>query len=435
MSEGSRDVPVIIGDMREDVTGVLGAVDINFLELKGGPPSAKPISVKVRGDDFAEIRGATAILQQALVDHPGIKDISDDASDGRMEMTLKLQYDAIRRVGVQPAEVVRTIRLLVDGEIIADMQDQGEKLEIRAKADQSTLQTIGQMLDFRLPTAGGGSVPLRELVRAEQAVSLGNIRHYNFRRAITLEADLVKAENCPVLADDTEAAANNADDGKPAMMCPVDTVQANAYLQTVWEQHKTDFPNIDLDFSGQLDDIQESMDAIGVLFLFGVGLMYLILGTQFRSYGQPIIILLTVPMAFTGVVFGLLVTQNPLSLYTLYGVVALAGIAVNAAIVLISAANDRRQKGMSVLHATVYAARRRVIPILITSLTTIAGLFSLAAGLGGQSLIWGPVATAIVWGVGFSTILTLFVIPVFYRGYLGLVGAIARLLGKKTAEA
>lgn len=95
--------------------------------------------------------------------------------------------------------------------------------------------------------------------------------------------------------------------------------------------------------------------------------------------------------------------------------VALAGIAVNAAIVLISAANDRRNKGMSVNHATIYAARRRVIPILITSLTTIAGLFSLATGIGGESLLWGPVATSIVWGVGFSTVLTLIVIPTLYR--------------------
>ena len=161
--------------------------------------------------------------------------------------------------------------------------------------------------------------------------------------------------------------------------------------------------------------MQESLDAIGVLFLFGIGLMYLILGTQFSSYWQPLMILSTVPMAFTGVVLGLLLTQNPLSLYTLYGVVALAGIAVNAAIVLIAAANDRIALGMSVLHATVYAARRRLIPILITSLTTMAGLFSLATGLGGKSLLWGPVATAIVWGVGFSTVLTLFAIPVLYR--------------------
>ena len=157
------------------------------------------------------------------------------------------------------------------------------------------------------------------------------------------------------------------------------------------------------------------MDSIAILFLVGVGLMYLILGTQFRSYWQPLMILATVPLAFTGVVLGLIVTQNPLSLYTMYGVVALAGIAVNAAIVLISAANDRIGNGMSLMHATLYASRRRVIPVLITTLTTMAGLFSLAAGLGGKSLIWGPVATSIVWGLGFSSVLTLFVIPLIYR--------------------
>jgi multidrug efflux pump subunit AcrB len=147
--------------------------------------------------------------------------------------------------------------------------------------------------------------------------------------------------------------------------------------------------------------------------------MYLILGAQFHRYWQPFMILTTVPMAFTGVVLGLVVTGNPLSLFTLYGVVALAGVAVNSAIVLISGANDRLAAGMSLLHATLYAARRRLVPILITSLTTIAGLFSLAAGLGGSSLVWGPVATAIVWGIAFSTVLTLLLIPLLYRLVMG----------------
>ncbi|MEH6456118.1 MAG: efflux RND transporter permease subunit, partial [Cocleimonas sp.] len=181
-----------------------------------------------------------------------------------------------------------------------------------------------------------------------------------------------------------------------------------------WAKHQKDFPSIDLDTTGQLDDINESIGSIKKLFLIGLGLMYLILGTQFKSYFQPFIILATVPLAFTGVILGLLVTNNPLSLYTLYGVVALAGIAVNAAIVLVSAANDRIGKGMSSVYSIIYAARRRVIPIMITTLTTIAGLFSLAVGLGGESLIWGPVATSIVWGVGFSSLLTLFAIPLLY---------------------
>ena len=238
----------------------------------------------------------------------------------------------------------------------------------------------------------GRSVALGELVTSAPGRGQQNIRHYNFRRAVTIESDIDKNIT--------------------------DTLQANNLIREKWREMQPDYPNLSLDLTGELDDIQESLDAIWLLLLFGVGLIYIILGTQFRSYFQPFMIIATVPLAFTGVTLGLLVTQNPLSLYTIYGVVALAGISVNAAIVLISAANARLEAGMSLLHATVYAARRRVIPILITSLTTIAGVFSLAAGLAGKSLIWGPVATAIVWGLAFSTLLTLFVVPLLYRAFM-----------------
>jgi multidrug efflux pump subunit AcrB len=194
-----------------------------------------------------------------------------------------------------------------------------------------------------------------------------------------------------------------------------DTIRVNRELMERWNEISARFPGTDIDFSGELDDIQESLDAMFGLFLLGLGLIYLIIATQFRSYFQPLLILSTIPMAFTGVVIGLLLTGNPLSLYTLYGVIALTGIAVNSAIVLIDAANARIRAGMRPLHATIYAARRRVIPILMTASTTIAGLFSLAVGLGGESLIWGPVASSIVAGLGVATLLTLFMIPTLYR--------------------
>jgi multidrug efflux pump subunit AcrB len=157
-----------------------------------------------------------------------------------------------------------------------------------------------------------------------------------------------------------------------------------------------------------------------ILALFGLGLIYLILATQFRSYFQPFLILSTLPMAFTGVVVGLFITQNPLSLYTLYGIVALMGIAVNAAIVLIDAANSRIAAGMRPLHAIIYAARRRVIAIIMTTMTTIAGLFSLATGLGGKSLLWGPVASSMVFGLFVATLLTLFLVPILFRAFMRL---------------
>jgi multidrug efflux pump subunit AcrB len=392
LQPGLRSVEAMIEAMREQVLATPGPAQISFLRLAGGPPVAKPIDIKVRGDAYPEIRAAADALRAILAGIEGVRDIEDDANQGQYELVLTLDQDAINRAGLNPLEVSRTVQLLGDGLIVADMRDAGEKLEVRVRGPQQVRDDIAELLDFRLALPDGGSIPLAELVQQRRQEGLGNIRHYNFRRAITVQADL----------DDAV----------------IDTVTANQRLLAAWEQRQAQFPNIDLDFTGELDDIQESLDSIGLLFVFGVGLMYLILGTQFRSYWQPFMILSTLFMAFTGVVLGLLLTGNPMSLYTLYGVVALAGIAVNAAIVLISAANQRLEAGMSVLHATLYAARRRVIPILITSLTTIAGLFSLATGLGGKSLIWGPVATAIVWGLGFSTLLTLVVIPLLYRIFM-----------------
>jgi multidrug efflux pump subunit AcrB len=384
-----RSVEQIIEDMRENVTSVPGAISISFLTIAGGPPTSKPINIKVRGDEYSEIRSAAEAIKTFLREEPAIIDITDDASRGRSELVMRVDEDAVRRTRIDPATVARNVALLVDGEVVADTRDEGEKLEVRILADDNEYADVRDLLDQTLPLPDGGRIPLRELVEAGAQPGLGNIRHYDFKRAITIEADL-----------------------KPGTL---DAVQANAYVKREWAQIASRYPNVSLNFSGMLDDIQESLDALPILALMGIGIMYLILGTQFRSYFQPLMILLTVPMAGTGVVLGLLITGNPASLFTLYGVVALAGIAVNAAIVLISAANDRLRAGMSVKHATLYAARRRVIPILITTLTTIAGLFSLATGLGGRSLMWSPVATAIVWGLGFSATLTLFVIPLVYR--------------------
>jgi len=412
-ADDARDVSSLVEDMRKDVTSVVGAENISFLTLSSGPPSGKPISVKVRGDDYQEIQKASAVIGEILGNIKGIKDISNDASRGRMEMTLEMDHDAIRRSGLNPSTISRTIRLLVDGEVVSEMQDSGEKLQIRVKSAQTQLDDMDKLLSFRIPLPTGGSIPLNQLVNDTRKVSLGNIRHYNFKKAITIEADLVtltEPEDFMACRFNPAFRSTERDYSK----CQLDTVTANDLLKEGWKDYQADYPSIDLNFEGQLDEINESLTYLGIYMLMGVGLIYLILGTQFRSYFQPLMILATIPLAFTGVILGLFVTQNPMSLYTLYGIVALAGIAVNSAIVLISAANDRFESGMSVVKSAVYASRRRVIPILITTLTTIAGLFSLATGIGGKSLLWGPVATAIVWGVGFSAFLTLFTIPTLY---------------------
>ncbi|WEN43391.1 Multidrug resistance protein MdtC [Thauera sp. GDN1] len=384
-----RDTGEIIAGVRPLIEALEGEAKFSFLEMKGGPPTAKPISVKIKSDDYPELRAAADALLAEVARLPGVKDLTDDDVPGRSEMRLTLNREKLARAGVNPAEVARLLRLYGEGELVATTRDGGEKLEVVVRARPESLNDVTELLQRVVPLADGRSVQLGELVDHELRLSKGYIRHYQLTRAITVEAELDRSQ--------------------------IDTVEANDRLKAAWAQLQPRFPGVELDFSGELEDIQESLDSMGRLFALGIGLIYLILATQFRSYWQPLIILLTVPLAFTGVVLGLLVSGNPLSLYTLYGVIALTGIAVNSAIVLIDAANERRAAGMSVQHAAIYAARRRLVPILITSTTTIGGLFSLAIGLGGKSLMWGPVAASIVWGLGFSTVLTLFAVPLVYR--------------------
>jgi multidrug efflux pump subunit AcrB len=395
-----RALDDIIEGMRESVTQTPGRAQISFLKISGGPPTAKPISVKVRADDRTELRAAADAVKAIVAQIPGARDVVDNDTPGRNELSLRVDVNAARNAGLDPGLVARLVRLHIDGEVVADLRDRGEKVELRVRAEPRTVARIQEVLDDPVALPGGGTTTLGALLVAEERESLGLIRHWNLRRAITVEADLDKEIT--------------------------DTLAANAALRAEWEKIRARYPGTDLDFSGELDDINESLAAMGPLFLLGVGLIYLILAAQFRSYFQPLLILVTVPLAFTGVTLGLLVSGNPLSLYTLYGVIALTGIAVNAAIVLIDAANTRRAAGLSTLHATLYAARRRVIAILMTTGTTIAGLSSLAFGLAGKSLLWGPVAASIVWGLAFSTLLTLFVVPVLYRLFMRWGAAVGR---------
>ncbi len=390
--KGGRTVDEIADAVESTISDVDGPTNIFLLRLKDGPPTSRAVNIKIRGDQIADIKRAADELVAYMQTNPVFSNTSLDYRPGNPELVLRYDGEAIKRTGVDPTRLSRSIKAYIDGEIVTDFQNEGEEIKLRVIAKENNWSDVEELLRQTLSLPNGKSIAIGELVYPEHGLGQQNIRHYNFRRAITLESDIDKEQ--------------------------IDTVAANELLKNKWTEIQANYPNIMLDFSGELDDIKESLDAMGLLFLLGVGLIYVILGTQFRSYFQPLMILVTIPLAFTGVVLGLLVTNNPLSLYTLYGVVALAGISVNAAIVLISAGNSRLENGMSLLHATIYAARRRVIPVLITSLTTIAGLFSLATGLAGTSLIWGPVATAIVWGLAFSTVLTLFVIPMLYRIFM-----------------
>lgn len=392
----ARAVGELVDELRTHVQRMDSPAELSFTVLAGGPPSGKPINVKVRGDRFEDLESATQALKVIVAAIPGTRDVKDDNLPGRSLMQLTMDTEAVRATGLTPGQIARTMRLSVDGEVLAFTRNDGDKIDLRVQSANATgdlvRATAFDLLREPVALPNGQTTTLGQLVDAQAQTGRGFIRHHNLRRTITVEADLDKEVT--------------------------DTAAANAQIKAAWAPIQAQHPNVDLDFSGELEDIEESLAAMKVLFLMGVGLIYLILAAQFKSYFQPVMILVTVPLAFTGVAYGLALSNNPLSLYTLYGVIALTGIAVNAAIVLIDAANSRLRQGMSAIHAIVQAGRRRVVPIVITTTTTIGGLFSLAFGLGGESLLWGPVAASMVWGLAFSTVLTLFAVPLLFMTFM-----------------
>jgi multidrug efflux pump subunit AcrB len=383
--ETGRTTEEVIEALRAEVEAAARPYRATFLIVKGGPPAQRPVSLKVRSENDREREAVVALVKGWLAEIPGVRDVTDDRVVGRPTIELRWRPEQLAAVGLDPVTATRTVALLADGEYLAETRRGGETWRVLLQAQPQPLAVPEAWLALPILTPKGGAVPLEQLAEVTVRESAGVVRRYQYTRSVTVEAEI-----------DREVAETRA---------------VNAALLARWQQVAPRYPSVTLDFTGELDDIKESLSALQKIFLLGVGLIYLILATQFRSYLQPLIILVTVPLAFTGVVYGLALSRLPLSLYTMYGVVALTGIAVNSAIALVAAYNDRRRAGMGVIHAVVYSARRRLLPILITSGTTIGGLLSLATGFAGHSLLWGPVATSIVWGLGVATVLTLFVVP------------------------
>ena len=172
------------------------------------------------------------------------------------------------------------------------------------------------------------------------------------------------------------------------------------------------YPGYRISLWGQWKEFIESFHSLGLLFSFGLMLIYLLLVGQFRSLVQPLIILSIVPLSFIGAALGLLVLQRPVTIATMYGLVALAGVAVNDSIVLVDFINNLRKRLADRRQALVLAGQQRLRPVILTSVTTIFGLLPMAIGLGGSTGAWQSLSVTIVSGLVFATAISLFGIPV-----------------------
>ncbi|MDD3530053.1 MAG: efflux RND transporter permease subunit [Gallionellaceae bacterium] len=385
---GERSVEDFVAAARPVVTGLAGADNVAFQVLSADLPSLSALTVRLTGESAGQLAEAAQALRQAMAGMAGLEDVQDDSELGKPLLGLALDSAAAARAGLDPMKVAGLIRLHFDGLPVARVADGDTTRTVTLRARDMDDAAVRALLEQPWRLASGQVVRPNELFALEFANAAGQSRRVNYRPAVTIQAGIDR--------DHLSAAT------------------AEAGVRALWEELRAAYPGVTVEFGGELEDVRASLHDLAWLFLLGIVLMYGILALQFGSVVLPLLMLATAPMALIGVALGLMVIDQPLSLYTLYGCVALGGVAMNASIVLIAAARDRSEAGMGPLAATFHAARRRLVPIVITTFSILGGLLALAFGVGGESLLWGPLAAAIVWGMVVATPLTLFATPLLY---------------------
>ena len=383
-----RTLDEIIAELRQKYSRITGPERFGFQTREEGPPDGKDVEVIVKGKYFEELEAIAAELKSKLAKIPGVTDINDNYALGQEEIKLHINEDKANEYGLTVQQIASTTRNAFEGTKATVFRDGDEEIDVIVKFSESTRRGVEDVENLKLRGATGVPVPLRDVAQLSVAQGYSTIHRYKQERAITITANV----------DESVASG----------------VKVNQRLHDHFDKISPRYPGHTLESGGEFAEFQQVFSDIPVFFAFGIMLVYFILGTQFRSFLQPLIILMTVPFAFIGAMVGLITSGNPLSVASTYGLVALAGIVVNDSIVLVAFINRQRIAGVGKWQAIINAGRTRLRPILLTSITTVSGLLPMALGVGGQSAIWMPMASTIVWGLSVATLLTLFVIPAFY---------------------
>lgn len=356
-----------------------------------------PISVEVRGHDLDAIGAAGMEVYERLRNQPGISDVSINLRPGHPEALVHFDREKTAEFGLDLATVSTLVRNNLLGTIATRFSQGDERIDVRLQADEESLRTLEDVLSLVVNPESATPVPLRAVASMELVQGPAEIRRVDNTRAVVISVE-----------------AGGLDLGG---------------LTRTIEAALSDFeepPGVKVVLGGQKRELDETQDSMRFALLLAIFLVYVVMAAQFESLLQPFIILLTVPLAGIGVIYVLDWTGTPLSVVVFIGVIMLAGIVVNNAIVLIDRINQRRRAGMNVKEAVLEAGRARLRPILMTTATTALGLLPMTGWLGGLPIVGqlgsgegaelrAPMAIAVIAGLLSSTVLTLVVIPTVYR--------------------
>jgi multidrug efflux pump subunit AcrB len=346
---------------------------------------ATPLEIELTGFELAELKQAADQLVASLGAESRFADVKTSLRPGQPEITLYFDHARLAQLGMTAQQVAKRVAVYVGGEVAGQYSVNDRKIDIRVRLAEEYRQTEQQLASLIINPGSAQPLPLSavadirrelgpsEITRVAQqrvAIVSANLAFGDLEQATTLARDIVAKQNLPF--------------GVGAVV------------------------------AGQSEEMQRAYSSLTMALLLAVFLVYLVMASQFENLLQPLLILFTVPLAGAGAILGLWLTDTRLSVIVFIGLIMLAGIVVNNAIVLIDRINQLRQTGMPLSDAIVDGGASRLRPVLMTTLTTVLGLLPMALGGGDGSEIRAPMAVTVIFGLMLSTLLTLVFIPVLY---------------------
>ncbi len=391
---GELRIKMVSGSSRSDEEQLMAELRDRFSRLAGAEykfarPTLftfkTPIEVEIAGYDLNSLKELSEIISRKLGENPKFTDIKSTMQGGYPEIQIRFDRERIASYGLQVPEVAQTVVNKIKGELATRYSLRDRKIDVLVRAREKDRESIENIRRMLVNPPNLPPITLASVAEVTVDMGPGEIHRSGQQRVALVRANLV--------GHDLGAAAE----------------ELNRIISSI---------HIPEDFSvrlaGQNKEMAVSFQSLRFALLLAIFLVYLVMASQFESLLHPFVIMFTIPLALIGVVLALLITGHAISIVVFIGLIMLAGIVVNNAIVLIDYINQLRRKGMAKLDAIREASQVRLRPIIMTTLTTALGLLPLALALGEGAEVRAPMAVTVIGGLLVSTMLTLVVIPVVY---------------------
>ncbi len=388
---GSKE---ILTQWREAVGDLPGMEDLTFRQAEIAPGD-KDIEFKLVGHDIQKLNEAADEAKEQLRRYPGVYDISDDSREGKWELQLKVRPEA-EALGVRLADLAATVRATYYGEEVMRLQRGRHEVKLMVRYPPEERKSLSNFNEIRHRTPQGAEIPLPELAQVDRQRAWSEINRLNQQRSVTVTAEV----------DSKRANANQV----------VTDLKAKFMPDMLARYRKSGVP-IAVRFEGQRQQQEESIASLRIGFMVALLVMFVLLTMEFRSYAQPLIILAIIPFGLVGAVLGHLVMGLSVSMFSLFGLVALSGVVANDAIVLIDFINHRRGEGAPLIAALLDAGIERFRPVMLTSITTVAGLMPILLERSMQAQVLIPMAVSLSFGLMAATLWVLWLVPTMYLAY------------------